>query len=56
LISRNSSLVEGIGLEPIDVGPIRHAHIVEGMLILWLNNQYITGQPFDFHLRKANPK
>ncbi len=51
-----ASLVEGIGLEPIDVGPIRHAHIVEGMLILWLNNQYITGQPFDFHLRKANPK
>lgn len=51
-----ASLVEGIGLEPIDVGPIRHAHIVEGMLILWLNNQYVTGQPFDFHLRKASSK
>ena len=51
-----ASLVEGIGLEPIDVGPIRHAHIVEGMLILWLNNQYVTGQPFDFHLRKENSK
>ncbi len=51
-----ASLVEGIGLEPIDVGPIRHAHIVEGMLILWLNNQYVTGQPFDFHLRKVNSK
>ncbi len=51
-----ASLVEGIGLEPIDVGPIRHGHIVEGMLILWLNNQYITGKPFDFHLRRANSK
>ena len=51
-----ASLVEGIGLEPIDVGPIRHAHIVEGMLILWLNNQYVTGQPFDFHLRKGKSK
>ncbi len=51
-----ASLVEGIGLEAIDVGPIRHAHIVEGMLILWLNNQYITGQPFNFHLRKINSK
>ena len=51
-----AALVEGIGLEPIDVGPIRHAHIVEGMLILWLNNQYVTGQPFDFHLRKGKPK
>ncbi len=51
-----AALVEGIGLEPIDVGPIRHARIVEGMLILWLNNQYVTGQPFDFHLRKVNSK
>ena len=51
-----AALVEGIGLEPIDVGPIRHAHIVEGMLILWLNNQYVTGQPFDFHLRKVVSK
>lgn len=51
-----ASLVEGIGLEAIDIGPIRHAHIVEGMLILWLNNQYVTGKPFEFHLRKAKSK
>lgn len=51
-----ASLVEGIGLEPIDVGPLRHAHIVEGMLILWLNNRAITGQPFDYHLRRVKSK
>lgn len=51
-----ASLVEGMGLEPIDVGPIRHAHIVEGMLMLWLNNRYVTGQPFEFHLRKVSSK
>jgi 8-hydroxy-5-deazaflavin:NADPH oxidoreductase len=51
-----ASLVEGLGLEAIDVGPIRHAHIVEGMLMLWLNNQYVTGKPFDYHLRRAKPK
>ena len=50
-----ASLIEGIGLEPIDVGPLRHAHIVEGMLILWLNNQYVTGKPFDYHLRQPSP-
>ncbi len=51
-----ASLVEGMGLDPIDVGPIRHAHIVEGMLMLWLNNRYVTGQPFEFHLRKVSSK
>lgn len=48
-----ATLVEGIGLEPIDLGPVRHAHIVEGMLILWINNRYVRGEPFDFHLRRV---
>ena len=47
-----AELVEGMGLEPIDVGPIRHARYVEGMLILWINNQFVEGQPFNYHLRK----
>jgi predicted dinucleotide-binding enzyme len=51
-----ASLVEGIGLHPIDLGPIRHAHLVEGMLILWINQRHIGGQPFDFHLRESTPK
>lgn len=47
-----AELVEGMGLEPIDVGPVRHARYLEGMLILWINNQFVDGQPFDYHLRK----
>ncbi len=46
-------LVEGMGLEPIDVGPLENAHWVEGMLILWINNRYGTRDSFDFHLRKT---
>ncbi|MFQ6006901.1 MAG: NADPH-dependent F420 reductase [Woeseia sp.] len=51
-----ATLVEGLGLEPIDVGPLRYAHVVEGMLILYLNNRFVRGQPFDFHLRKVKTK
>ena len=47
-----AELVKGMGLEPIDVGPLHHARYVEGMLILWINNQFVHGQPFDYHLRK----
>ncbi len=46
-------LIEGMGLEAIDVGPLENAHWVEGMLILWINNRYGTRESFDFHLRKA---
>lgn len=46
-------LVSGIGLEPIDLGPLRHARYVEGMLILWINNRYAGGEPFDYYLRKV---
>lgn len=54
--ARVAELVEGMGLEPIDVGPVRHARHVEGMLILWINNRFIDGQPFDYHLRKLQSK
>lgn len=47
-----AELVEGMGLEPIDVGGVENAHWVEGMLILWINNRYGTRDSFDFHLRK----
>ena len=49
-----AKLVEGMGLEAIDVGGIENAHWVEGMLMLWINNRYgnDTRQSFDFHLRK----
>jgi len=47
-----AELITGMGLEPIDVGPLRDARWVEGMLILWINNRYGGKRPsFDYHLR-----
>lgn len=48
-----AELVAGMGLDPIDVGPLRDARWVEGMLILWINNRWGSERPsFDYHLRK----
>ena len=50
---RVAELITGMGLEPIDVGPLRDARWVEGMLILWINNRYGSDRPsFDYHLRR----
>jgi predicted dinucleotide-binding enzyme len=50
-----AKMVEGMGLEAIDLGDIENAHWVEGMLILWINNRYFSERPaFDYHLRKAD--
>lgn len=49
-----AKLVEGMGLEAIDVGGIENAHWVEGMLMLWINNRLSMRESFDFHLRKVN--
>lgn len=52
--ARVAELVEGMGLEPIDVGPLRYARHVEGMLLIWIHNRYGAGEgpAFDYHLRK----
>jgi len=47
-----AKLVEGMGLEAIDLGGLENARWVEGMLILWINNRYGMRESFDFHLRK----
>lgn len=47
-----AQLVEAIGFQTIDLGPIRYAHEVEGMLVLWINAR-IKGTPFDFYLRRV---
>ncbi|MDX1480996.1 MAG: NAD(P)-binding domain-containing protein [Woeseiaceae bacterium] len=49
-----AGLVEGLGLEALDVGPIEHARHVEGMLILWINNRFAGGEAFEYHLRPAD--
>lgn len=49
-----AKLVEGMGLDPIDLGGIENAHWIEGMLILWINNRYgSTRDSFDFYLRRT---
>ena len=49
-----AELVEGMGLEAIDLGPLRYARHVEGMLLMWIYNRYAggAGPPFEYHLRK----
>ena len=50
--ARVADLVEGMDLEPIDLGPLAHARWVEGMLIVWINNRYGSDRDsFEFHLR-----
>lgn len=49
-----AELVEGMGLEAIDLGPLRYARHVEAMLLVWIHNRYGGGDgpAFDYHLRK----
>jgi 8-hydroxy-5-deazaflavin:NADPH oxidoreductase len=51
--ARVAELVSGLGLEPIDLGPLEHARHVEGMLILWINSEAVGGGSFEYHLRKT---
>ena len=53
--ARVAALVDGMGLEPIDLGPLAHARWVEGMLILWINNRRSDRESFEFHLRRTAP-
>lgn len=51
--SKVAELVEGMGLEPIDVGPVENAHWLEGMLILYMSNYSDSDRPsFDFYFQK----
>lgn len=45
-----ASLVEGIGLQPIDLGPLRYANSLESLYILW-GNARTLGTPFNYHFR-----
>ena len=45
-----ASLVEGVGLEPIDLGPLRYANALETLYIIW-GNARTLGTPFNYHFR-----
>ena len=46
-----AELVSGMGLEPMDVGPIGAARVLESMLTIWLNARS-AGTPYDYHFRR----
>ncbi len=49
--ARIAALAEGMGLETIDLGPLRYADTLEEMLVIWVNARNL-GTPFDYHLRR----
>ena len=48
-----AEIITAMDLEPIDLGDIENARWVEGMLILWINNQFGERDAFEFHLRRT---
>jgi len=49
-----AGIAASMGLEPIDVGPLRNARYVEGLSVLLLNNAFGGGPPFEYHLRQSH--
>jgi predicted dinucleotide-binding enzyme len=45
-----AEIVAGMGLEPLDVGPLAYAHVLEEMLVVWANARGL-GTPFNYYLR-----
>lgn len=46
-----AALIEGMGFEAMDLGPLRYAHTLEEMLVIWANARAL-GTPFDYYLRR----
>jgi predicted dinucleotide-binding enzyme len=46
-----AELAQGIGFDTIDFGPVRYAHVIEGMFYVWGNARQ-TGTPFEFFMRR----
>ena len=52
---RVADLVERMGFEAVDVGPMRHAHILEGLAVLYMV-PYMSGRredAFEYYLRRG---
>jgi 8-hydroxy-5-deazaflavin:NADPH oxidoreductase len=45
-----AELVKGMGLEPVDIGPLRFARVLEEMLVIWANARG-HGAPYNYYLR-----
>jgi predicted dinucleotide-binding enzyme len=49
-----TALIKGMGLESVDFGPLRYAHVLEEMLIVWANAGSHGGR-FNYYLRPQPP-
>lgn len=49
---RVAELAASLGFEAIDLGPLRYAREIEGMLILWMNAR-MNGRSFDYYMRRT---
>jgi hypothetical protein len=38
-----------MGLEVVDIGPLRYAHVLEEMLVIWANS--LGRAPFNYYLQ-----
>jgi len=45
-----AELIRGIGLDAVDVGPLRYAHVIEGLHYLRYNAGQVGGSRINFHL------
>jgi predicted dinucleotide-binding enzyme len=45
-----AELVKGMHLEPVDLGPLRYARVLEEMLVIWANARS-HGAPYNYYLR-----
>lgn len=45
-----AEIVKGMGLEPVDLGPLRFANTLEEMLVIWANARS-HGAAYNYHLR-----
>lgn len=49
-----AELIKGMGLEPVDLGPLRFANTLEEMLVIWANARS-HGAAYNYHLRPEPP-
>lgn len=47
-----ATLARGMGLEPLDIGPLRYARWTEMAAVIKLNNEFSNRRPFNLHLRQ----
>ena len=45
-------LAEALGYEAVDLGPVRYAHIVEGLYLLRTNARDLGGDHFEYHFQR----